>query len=245
MSYRAVLLMCLLLAACSNAAAPTSQPLAQPTAWKAVLIAGDDAEPAFDNAVDAMDQKLLAFGLRPEDVVELKSSAVGAEAANRDNITNAFDAFAPGSSGGCFVFITSHGANERGLIIKAAQSFLTPADLNAFLNVGCADRPTVVIASGCFSGIFANGGMMPAANRTILTAARSDRTSFGCNASRQYTVFDECVLEGIARGVPWRAVMDKTRICVARHEAEENFQPPSEPQIFVGRNVAQQLAFPY
>ena len=246
MSHRAVVLMCLLLAACSNAAAPpSSQPLAQPTAWKAVLIAGDDAEPAFDNAVDAMDQKLIGYGLRPEDIVVLKSSAGGAQAASRDNITSAFEAFAPGPSGGCFVFITSHGANERGLVVKAARSFLTPADLNGFLNVGCPDRPTVVIASGCFSGIFANGGAMPAANRTILTAARSDRTSFGCNASRQYTVFDECVLDGIARGVPWRAVMDKTRTCVARYEAESNFQPPSEPQIFVGRNVAQQLAFPY
>jgi len=241
---RLALLLGLLVASCTNAPAP-SHPLAQAGAWKAVLIAGDDAEPAFDNAVDAMDRKLIGYGLRPEDIAVLKSSASGAQAASRDNIIQAFAALAPGTSGGCFVFITSHGANERGLIMKAARSFLTPADLNGFLNNGCADHSTVVIASGCFSGIFANGGNMPADNRTILTAARSDRTSFGCNASRQYTVFDEYVLDGIARGVPWRAVMDKTRACVARNEAEENFQPPSEPQIFVGRNVEQQVAFPY
>ena len=244
MSNRLALLLCFLLAACTNAA-PPAQTSAQPAGWKAILIAGDDAEPAFDNAVDAMDQKLLGYGLRPEDIVVLKSSAADTHSASRDNIISAFDAFAPGATGGCFVFITSHGANDRGLIIKAAHSFLTPADLNGFLNVGCAEHPTVVIASGCFSGIFANGTTMPAANRTILTAARSDRTSFGCNASRQYTVFDECVLDGIGRGIPWRAVMDKTRACVARNEAEQNFQPPSEPQIFIGRNVTQQVAFPY
>ena len=241
---RFVLLLGLLLTACTNAAGPSAS-LPQPTTWKAVLIAGDNAEPAFDNAVDAMDRKLVGYGLRPEDIVVLKSSADGAQAASRENVIDAFAALAPGESGGCFVFITSHGQNERGLIVKAARSFLTPADLNGFLSQGCADHPTVVIASGCFSGIFANGGAMPAPNRAILTAARNDRTSFGCNASRQFTIFDECVLDGIGRAVPWRAVMDKTRACVARNEAEANFQPPSEPQIFIGRDVERLLAFPY
>jgi len=235
-----------LIGACTNGNAPPSTSSAtQPGGWKAVLIAGDDAEPAFDNAVDAMDHKLVTYGLKPQDIVVLKSSAADEHAASRENVINAFHSLAPAGTDGCFVFVTSHGANGRGLIIKAAQSFLTPADLNGFLNQSCGNRPTVVIASGCFSGIFANGEAMPAANRTILTAARSDRTSFGCNASRQLTIFDECVLDGIGRGVPWRAVMDRTRACVSRHETEENFQPPSEPQIFVGRNVDRQVAFPY
>jgi hypothetical protein len=127
--------------------------------------------------------------------------------------------------------------------MKAARSFLTPNDLDDLLNEHCADKPTVVIASGCFSGIFANGRSMPTANRTILTAARSDRTSFGCNASRHFTVFDECVLDEIDPGRPWQAVMDRTRACVSRYETEENFQPPSEPQLYVGRNVEGLVAF--
>ena len=50
---------CLSLAACASSPETAAQvPLQQPTGWKAVLIAGDDAEPAFDNAVDAMARKI-------------------------------------------------------------------------------------------------------------------------------------------------------------------------------------------
>jgi hypothetical protein len=239
MFHRLAFLLCFLLAACVT----KPNPLPQPSAWKAVLIAGDDAEPAFDNAVDAMAEKIGSYGLLPQDIVILKASATGGRAANETNIVQAISALKPPSSGGCFLFITSHGGSDRGLIMKAAQKFLTPDDLDELLNEGCGDRPTVVIASGCYSGIFAEGRSLPAANRTILTAARSDRASFGCNVSRRLTIFDECVLESVERGQPWRAVMEKTRTCVARYERDMNVAPPSEPQISIGRNVEHQLAF--
>jgi hypothetical protein len=242
MAHRLALSLCFLLVACAAAEAPP-HPLPQPTAWKAVLIAGDDAEPAFDNAVDAMTEKLAGYGVPPRDITVLKASATDARAANRANIAQAFAALAPSNSEGCFVFVTSHGGDDRGLVMKAAQAFLTPDDLNGLLDGHCADRPTVVIASGCFSGIFAGGRSMPAANRTILTAARSDRTSFGCNASRHFTVFDQCVLESLDRGQSWQAVMERTRACVTRYENEANVSPPSEPQLYVGRNVQAQLVF--
>ena len=35
----------------------------QPKGWKVLLIAGDDQEPAFDNAVAAMAAKLASFGV--------------------------------------------------------------------------------------------------------------------------------------------------------------------------------------
>ena len=242
MGRRLAFFLSLLLAACTTDNVPL-KPLPQPSAWKAVLIAGDDSQPAFDNAVDAMAEKLAGYGLRPEDIFVLKASANDSRAANGASIINAFATLAPLESEGCFVFITSHGGDGRGLVMKAARSFLTPDDLNGLLNKHCDDRPTVVIASGCFSGIFAGGRSMPAANRTILTAARSDRTSFGCNASRHFTVFDQCVLDGLDRGQPWQAVMERTRACVTRYENEARVDPPSEPQIYIGRNVEGQVAF--
>ena len=242
MAHRLAFCLCFLLVACTTSAAPPN-PLPQPMAWKAVLIAGDDAEPAFDNAVDAMTEKLTGYGIPPRDITVLKASAGDGRVATGTNIVQAFAALAPSNSEGCFVFITSHGGNERGLLMKAARAFLTPDDLNGLLDRHCADRPTVVIASGCFSGIFATGRSMPAANRTILTAARSDRTSFGCNASRHFTIFDQCVLDSLDRGQPWQAVMERTRGCVARSEYEANVNPPSEPQIYIGRNVDGLLAF--
>ncbi|MGH7830227.1 MAG: C13 family peptidase, partial [Candidatus Binatia bacterium] len=153
-------------------------------------------------------------------------------------------ALAPAGNEGCFVFISSHGDPQRGLVMRAAKDFLGPDELDRLLDRRCGPRPTVVIASGCFSGIFARGGSMPAANRTILTAARRDRTSFGCNASRQFTIFDECVLDNLDQGRPWQAVMEGARDCVVRHEDEANVRPPSVPQMFVGPSVEGHLAFP-
>jgi hypothetical protein len=242
MAHRLAFSLCFLLVACATPEPPPN-PLPQPTAWKAVLIAGDNAEPAFDHAVDAMAEKLAGYGVPLRDITVLKASATDGRAANDANIVQAFAALAPSSSQGCFVFITSHGGNDRGLFMKAARSFLTPDDLDNLLDRGCRDLPTVVIASGCYSGIFANGRPMAAANRTILTAARSDRTSFGCNAGRRLTIFDECVLDGLDRGQPWQAVMERTRACVSRHENEASVDPPSEPQISIGRNVEGLLAF--
>jgi hypothetical protein len=243
MIHRLIPLLCLALAACVAAEAPPAA-LPQPVAWKAVLIAGDNSEAAFDNAVDAMAERLVGFGVRPEDIAVLKASATDGHAANRGNIFGAFDALAPAGNEGCFVFITSHGDGQRGLIMRAAKDFLGPDELDRLLDRRCGDRPTVVIASGCFSGIFARGDSMPADNRTILTAARRDRASFGCNAQRRLTIFDECVLGSLDGRQPWEAVMERTRDCVVRHEDEANVRPPSAPQMFIGRSVEGHLAFP-
>jgi hypothetical protein len=173
----------------------------------------------------------------------LKASGSGSRKADETNIKNAFSRLAPAQSDGCFVFITSHGVPRRGLFMKAVDGTLNPRDLDRLLDQSCAKKPTVVIASGCFSGIFASGWSMPAPNRTILTAAQSDRTSFGCNARRRFTIFDQCVLENLEPRQPWKAVMNRVRDCVSRSEHEMNFSPPSNPQMYIGRNVEALTAF--
>ncbi len=203
-----------------------------------MLIAGDDQEPAFDNAVEAMAQKLGGFGVPRDDMTILKADGQSYQVANVTNIRNAFASLDPAPGEGCFVFVTSHGAPQRGLVMKRARAYLTPASLTELLDRSCARRPTVVIASGCYSGIFADGPPLPAANRTILTAARPDRPSFGCNASLEYTFFDQCVLDSLEPGLPWRVVMDRTRACVAGRETALHVDAPSEPQLSVGADEA-------
>jgi len=205
----------------------------QPAGWKAVLIAGDDAEPAFDNAVDAMADKLVSFGVARANVTVLKADGAGAQAATRESIENAFERLQPRPRDGCFVFVTSHGVPERGLLLKRSRTYMSPAMLGGLIELGCDDRPTVAIVSGCFSGGFAESPAMRTERHVILTAARRDRPSFGCNAGLQYTFFDRCVLDNLIKGVAWPVAMNKARECVADEERRVG-AARSEPQMFVG-----------
>jgi hypothetical protein len=237
-----------LLAACGSAPPQTSRQassdppeahhmLAQPNGWRAVLIAGDDSEPAFGNAVDAMAGRLTELGVQRGAITVLKAGGRGDGAATAANIVDAFRHLSPGPGGGCFVFITSHGSAGRGLVIRSEHAYLSPANLDRLLSQPCRALPTVVIASGCFSGSFAEGAM-PEPNRLVLTAARDDRPSFGCRAGRDLTVFDQCILENLRAGAAWRQVMDGTRACVAATEQTLGSELPSEPQMWVGAEVA-------
>ncbi len=210
---------------------------AQPTGWKAVLIAGDDHEPAFDNAVDAMAAKLEGFGVPRSDIAVLKASDYDDHGATQSNVRRAFTAMRPTATEGCFVFVTSHGGEGRGLFLVRDGLFITPAELARLLNSSCGNRPTVVVASGCYAGIFARDRAVPAANRVILMAARADRPSFGCDAGLRYTVFDQCVLDTMERGMTWSDVMNRTRQCVSARERAMGDRP-SYPQISVGAAAA-------
>jgi hypothetical protein len=226
----------------ASAASPPSLP--PPTGWKAILIAGDDKEPAFDNAVDGMADKLAAFGVQRSNMTILKASGHDRSAATKENIRAAFAGLKPAATEGCFVFITAHGAPKRGLFIRRARSFLGPRDLAALLDIGCGQQATVAILSGCYSGSFAEGPSMPAANRVILTAARDDRASFGCNADLKFTVFDYCMLNSLERGAPWQSMMESVRNCVEEGEQMLRVAPPSAPQLSIGAAVGDLRAFP-
>ena len=239
---RTALLFCLVIAACASRALPAAA-LPQPTGWVAVLIAGDDREPAFANAVDAMADKLEGEGVDPRRITVLKAEASGAAAATRSNIQQVFADLAPAAGEGCFVFMTSHGQREGGLVLAASRTYLAPSALDRLLSGPCSDRPTVVIASGCFSGVYSDSRAMRAPNRVILTAARRDRSSFGCNASLRFTLFDDCILRAIDRGLSWQTVMDRARACVAQREQDADYHPASEPQLFIGPGVARLTAF--
>jgi Peptidase C13 family len=231
----------------SHAASPELPPL---PAWsrntlsglryKAVLIAGDWSSPAFDHATEAMRDRLRAALVTEAGIQRLSASrAVAAQndvrSSSLDHVLSAVARLHPDPGQGCLVFATSHGAYGEGLVLVPSDNFLTPEALDKALIGGCGDAPTAVIISGCFSGGFARPPMARA-NRIILTAAREDRSSFGCDARSQYTFYDRCLLRAMDSADTWRAAYTTIRACVAKREHALRFKP-SEPQAFFGEAV--------
>jgi len=214
---------------------------AEPAAsrWHAVLVAGDTAEPVFDNAVDAFARWLGDRGVPSADIHRLSASQQQRdstiEPASAENILQRIASLRPQPGERCLIFITSHGQRGEGIWLAYSGDYLRPASLARALSAGCAAVPSVVILSSCYSGAFTRGAMR-APNRVILSAARPDRPSFGCQADRTYTVFDECLLAALPRAPTWRAVYTSSLRCVQARERALHVLP-SQPQGSFGARV--------
>jgi hypothetical protein len=240
----------LLLAACAT---PSLPPVPQydaaalaATRFKAVLVAGDPSIVAFDNATARFERALRArAGVSREDIYRLSArdevlrdktvllATVQATLATIEDLK-------PGPGEGCLVFATMHGARGQGLYMPRGfgDHFLDPASLDRALALGCGNAPTVVIMSGCFSGIYAQPPVTRD-NRIVLTAAAADRASFGCGAGNDYTYFDACLLGSLDQlgvGMTWQDAISATRQCVAAREAAMG-AVPSHAQSWVGPAV--------
>ncbi len=95
-----------------------------------------------------------------------------------------------------------------------------------------APSPAWWVVSSCFSGQFVP--VLAGDNRVVITAARPDRTSFGCGELDQYTFFDDCFLRALAQVGDFAVLGGKVQECVAFREEQLKASPPSEPQVSVG-----------
>ena len=203
--------------------------------WHAVLIAGDNNSPSFDNGIDALRDKLSARGVRD---IRMLTSDPGrnpsAEVATASNVSSALRN-ANGAEA-CLAFITSHGT-EAGVVLRQANGVVRPSALDNALDAGCGTLPTVVVVSACHSGVFLTPAMRQS-NRVVLTAAAADRVSFGCGAGDLFTYYDQCLLQQFDAASTWGQLAQATRTCVQNLEKSMGIRTPSQPQIFVGSAVA-------
>ena len=217
----------------------------QKVQWRALVAAGDDSIAVFDNAVDAMTEILSARGVSRIDRFTSDPMMVEKNRmiATADTMAAALAAVPPGPPQGCLVFLTSHGS-RHGLLLRDDLDHdrsLDPSTFGRMLDQGCGSVPTVAIVSGCYSGIFI-GGVTEAPNRIILTAARDDRTSFGCSAEERFTYFDDCLFQSWPKAQTFAALYRATDACVRAKENELG-AVHSEPQAYFGDQVAN-LALP-
>lgn len=234
-------------AACTPEAAGTPPPTTRSTAiaaapsngtvpagrWRAVLIAGDNNSPAFDNGVQSLREKLVAHGVT--NISVYSSNAAATAPAQLASVANVATALRTGGGDACLVFVTSHG-EEKGFVLKTDRRLFDPGSLDRVLSAGCGSVPTVVVVSACHSGTFLTPDMRKP-NRVILTAAAKDRSSFGCGAGDQYTYYDQCLLQQFDGAATWRDLAVATRACVENLERRMGVRQSSLPQTFVGAQV--------
>jgi hypothetical protein len=214
--------------------------------WAAIVVAGDhqdhsgnDSE-VFDNARRDIAASLAHLGFSPANIEQFSTEPANYRAhpmhSDPRTMAAALIDLTQRARGGCFVYITSHGAPD-GVVID--DRIVGPKRIAAIVNEACGTRPTVAIISSCFSGVFVPKLAGP--NRFVFTAARRDRTSFGCGQSDHYTFFDQCFLQSLPGSHDFPGLADRVKACVSARETQEQVSPPSDPQLSIGANVLASL----
>ena len=230
-----VMLVAAVLSLVCNSAHATS-PFAK---WAAIVVSGDwhahDGSPSeiFDNARRDVSHDLETLGFSANNIKEFSARPGTWPPATAAGIRDALANLSWRATSGCLVYFSSHGSPD-GIVL--GNSILEPYTLARMLNASCGDRPTVVVLSACFSGVFVP--TLRAHNRMILTAARRDRTSFGCGQTDRYPYFDQCVLSVWPYANSFAALGRAAQICVALRERREHVGPPSQPQLWIGADAA-------
>ena len=207
--------------------------------WAAVLVAGDyrahNGAPSkvFDNGRRDLGKAFAKIGFAPANMLEYSVDYdEGTQHASVPEIAAGLHATAAKAQGGCLMYFTSHGT-PQGMVI--GDAILTPNQMRDMVGSACGERPTVVVMSACYSGLFVASLQGP--NRIVMTAARPDRTSFGCGEMDHYTFFDDCFLRAMPMAGDFPGLGSLVQQCVAEREVQMKATQPSEPQVNVGPNM--------
>ncbi len=216
-------------------AAPASN-LTDFSTWAVMLVAGDyrahSGAPSkvFDNGRRDLATAFSLLGFKRANMVQFSVDYdEGTEHVSIPDLATSLQNLTKRAKGGCLLYFTSHGAPE-GMVM--GDTLLSPAQMKEMVNGACGNRPSVIVMSACYSGQFVEP--LRGENRIIMTAARPDRTSFGCGEMDHYTFFDDCFLRALPMAGDFPSLGGLVQQCVAEREVQMKATPPSEPQVNVG-----------
>lgn len=138
------------------------------------------------------------------------------------------------------LYTTSHGAPLGIVYNDGDQGFgvISPVRLADMLQqLGITRR--MVIIGACYSGVFVPA--LAGDDGVVITAAASDRSSFGCQADSDWTFFgDALVNNALRKPQPLAAAAAEAMSLIASWEAKGHLKP-SRPQIAIGAGAARWL----
>jgi hypothetical protein len=140
------------------------------------------------------------------------------------------------------LFLTSHGSEDHRLAVDLPPVPLRPLDPRLLREALDASgiRWRVVVVSACYSGGFVEALRDP--HTLVITAARADRTSFGCGSDARITWFGRAFLaEGLNATVDFEHAFALASRRIREWELRDG-ETPSVPQIAPGAAIRRQLA---
>ncbi|HXE65643.1 MAG TPA: C13 family peptidase [Rhodanobacteraceae bacterium] len=214
----------------------------------AIVFAGDGSQNVFRNEAEYFD-KLFSKRLGAAGhVVVLENNPASLTTrplATWSNLEDALDAIAAKMDPQqdiLLLYFTTHGSEDHTLLVD-----MDPLPLD---QIGASDLPgilaehpfkyKVVIVNACYSGGFIPPLKNP--DTMIVTAARADRSSFGCGEQSELTWFGHAFLvDALNKTGDFRQAFQLARTQVAAWEKRDNYEP-SEPQISTGGGITAELA---
>ncbi len=140
-----------------------------------------------------------------------------------------------------FLYLTSHGSPDAELATKLPGLSFSPfnAPRLAQMLKDSGIRWKVIVVSACYSGSFLNS--LKDDHTLVMTAARADRTSFGCSDDAEFTYFGRAYLQqALNQTTSFTEAFAKARSLVQQWETRDQ-EVHSEPQIAQGALIGPKL----
>jgi hypothetical protein len=140
------------------------------------------------------------------------------------------------------LYVTSHGGPDHTLLVD-----MNPLPLD---QIGATDlagilamhrfKWKVLVVNACYSGGFAP--LLRGPGTLVLTAARTDRSSFGCGSDSDITYFGKAwLVDALNRTPDFIDAFKQASSEISQWERKDKLTS-SEPQIDIGSGIAEQLA---
>ena len=140
------------------------------------------------------------------------------------------------------LYLTSHGSEDHTLLVDMDPLPLDQIDAQDLAAI-LKSRPfkwKVVVVNACYSGGFVPPLRGP--DTAVFTAARGDRSSFGCGNDSAATYFGRAwLIDALNRTPNLVAAFVQAKDEIAQWERRDQLTP-SEPQMAVGPGIAAELA---
>ncbi|MGB0135002.1 C13 family peptidase [Dokdonella sp.] len=214
-----------------------------------VAFAGDGGEDVFRNEVEFVEQLFSQRFDASGHVLVLENNPATVETRPLATLTNlrlALTAIAERMDPAediLMLYLTSHGSREHDLYVSMDPlplNQISPEALAETLETEPSMRWKVMIVNACYSGGFIDA--LRDDSTMVITAARSDRTSFGCGTESEITYFGKAFLaEALNETRSLREAFDLAKAKVDAWEERDQEEKRSEPQIASSRSIESKL----